>query len=66
MKDDKAKNNTLLKDGLKELIELYPVFFSTFVKGELKQLRTNENIITKVVSRDFFGGFSFFKRYSNP
>ena len=27
LKDDKAKNKTLLKDELKELIESYPNFF---------------------------------------
>ena len=44
MKDDKAKtkNKTLLKDGLKELIQSYPDSFSTFMKSEQEQLATSE------------------------
>ena len=45
LKDDKAKNKMLLKDGLKELIESYPNLFSTFVKSELKGLATSEENI---------------------
>ena len=55
LKDDKAKNKTLSKDGLKELIESYPNSFSTFVKSKLKQLATNkENAEYKSCPRRFF------------
>ena len=74
LKDDEAKNEALLQDGLKELFESYPYYFSTFVKNELKQLATSEkNIEYKKFSQDFFffcffffDGFSFYKRYSKP
>ena len=67
LKDDKAKNKTLLKDELKELIESYPNFFSTFVKSELKQFATSENIDNKMLPQEiYFDGFIFFKRCSNP
>ena len=46
MKDDKAKNKAVLKDGLKELIKSYPDSFSNFVKSELKQLPTSEEKLT--------------------
>ena len=57
MKDDETKSIVLLKDGLKELIESYPMTFSTFVKNELKQFATKEkNIDFKKLSlkRFFF------------
>ena len=44
LKGDKAKNEVLLKDGLKELIKSYPDSFSTFVKNKLKQFATSEEI----------------------
>ena len=68
MKDDETKNEALLKDGLKELIESYSDYFSTLVKNELKQLGTSEKDIEfKNLSQEsFFDGFSFFKRYSKP
>ena len=47
LKDDKAKNKTLLKDGLKELIWSYPESFSTFAKSELTQLAASEEYIDK-------------------
>ena len=47
LKDDKAKNKTLLKDGLKELIWSYPESFSTFAKSELTQLAASEENIDK-------------------
>ena len=56
MKDDETKNEALLKDGLKELIESYSDYFSTLVKNELKQPGTSEKKywIQKFVSRKFF------------
>ena len=75
MKDDEAKYEALLQDGLKELFESYPYYFSTFVKHELKKLATSEKKywIQEVVPRFFFfffffffDGFSFYKRYSKP
>ena len=44
LKGDKAKNEVLLKDGLKELIKSYPDSFSTFVKNKRKQFATSEEI----------------------
>ena len=69
LKDDKAKNKTLLKDGLKELIWSYPESFSTFAKSELTQVAASEeNIDKKKLLQEifFFDGFSFFKTYSKP
>ena len=49
MKDDETKNEALLKDGLKELIESYSDYFSTLVKNELKQLGTSEKILNSKI-----------------
>ena len=55
LKDDKAKNKAVLKDGLKELIKSYPDSFSNFVKSELKQLPTSEEkLTTKGCLKRFF------------
>ena len=68
MKDEKTKNIALLKNGLKELIELYPNIFSTFVKKKLKELAAKEEDIDyKKLSQDIFSyGFSFLERYGTP
>ena len=67
LKDDKAKNNMLLKYGLKKLIKSYRGRFSTFVRSELKQLATSEeNIDKKLLQEIFFDGFSFLKKYDTP
>ena len=44
------------------------MFFSTFVKNELKQLTAKEEDIDyKKLSQDiFFDGFSFLKKYGTP
>ena len=71
MKGDKAKNEVLLKDGLKELIKSYPDSFSTFVKNKLKQFATSEEIsdykkwsfLMALVQEIFFDGSSFLKKY---
>ena len=64
LKDDGTKSIVLLKDGLEELIESYPMSFSTFIKNELKQLGTKEKDIDykKLLQEIFFGGFSFFRK----
>ena len=68
MKDDKTKNIILLKDGLKELIELYPNIFSTFVKNELKKLAAKkEDIDYKKLSQEIFSyGFNILGRFGTP
>ena len=55
LKDDGTKSIVLLKDGLEELIKSYPMYFSTFVKSELKQLAASEeNIDYKKMSQEIF------------
>ena len=68
LKDDGTKSIVLLKDGLEELIESYPMSFSTFIKNELKQLGTKEKDIDykKLLQEIYFGGFSFLKKYGTP
>ena len=68
MKDDETKNIVLLKNGLKELIELYPNIFNTFAKNELKELATRgEDIDYKKLSQEIFSyGFNFLRRYGIP
>ena len=68
LKDDETKNIVLLKNGLKELIELYPNIFNTFAKNELKELATRgEDIDYKKLPQEIFSyGFKFLRRYGIP
>ena len=59
LKDDKAKNNMLLKDGLKELTKSYRGRFSTFVRSELKQLATSEENIDKKLLQEILMALVF-------
>ena len=64
MKDDKIKNIILLKDGPKELIELYPNIFRTFVKNELKELAAKEEEIDYKKFRKIWHALQVFKKFN--
>ena len=68
LKDDETKSVVLLKDGLEELIKSYPTSFITFVKNELKQLKTKEKDIDykKLSQEIFFDGVSFLEKCGTP
>ena len=68
LKDDETKSVVLLKGGLEELIKSYPTSFITFVKNELKQLKTKEKDIDykKLSQEIFFDGVSFLEKCGTP
>ena len=62
------KKGFLKNYGLEELIKSYPTSFITFVKNELKQLKTKEKDIDykKLSQEIFFDGVSFLEKCGTP
>ena len=62
------KKGFLKNYGLEELIKSYPTSFITFVKNELKQLKTKEKDIDykKLSQGIFFDGVSFLEKCGTP